>query len=226
MKGLIYFGFVFVIITSISCTKENWWIPNTTVHGKVTDYCKGSPIEYFTIELMGGDRQSSHHQKTIRTVTTGADGYYEIKFYRGSGEYWLRFNYDYTVVIPNPYTNSYRDLEIPTKGDHEMNLPLVASNWHTYLQMNIKNTSPFNNNDSIHFNITEPNNPFDYTVSPFNTSSFIGSSVDTFCYANVSGCNPLLVKLNWAVTKNGITNNYADSVVCTSGVTSYYAINY
>ena len=205
----------------VSCKKENWWFANTTVHGKVTKYCYGIPMGGFTISLIRGDKLSHKDQKLIRPITTGSDGYYEIKFYHGSGTYFLDIG-PYSIVNSNGNSDTY-----VKEGDVEINLPLVPLNGNTGIKLNINNTSPFNVNDSIHFNITEPNNPFYYQFSPSNfPSSFTGQSIDTTCFATISECHPLLVKLNWEVTKNGITNNYADSVVCTSGVTSYYAINY
>jgi hypothetical protein len=107
-----------IFLTCISCSKENSWFPNATVHGKCINYYTRLPLENIEIDLWGGIAHPSSHDtpkpKNYRTVFTDTDGYYEIKFSRGSKDYWvIPKSGTYTWVNNNSY-----DLDLIYKGDN------------------------------------------------------------------------------------------------------------
>ncbi len=223
MKKLIHICFCFVIIISISCNKENWWIKNSKVFGKCTDQCTGLPMKDIVVELWGGDKYATK-RKQIGIAYTDSEGNYEFKYYKEKKDYWIELSqcpFTYLCFSNNNYIIRSKYMEI--------NFSLVSASNNAQVNLVIKNTSPYNNNDSIHINITEPNNvdpDYSYWLPHSYPTFLVGSSIDTTSTFSVSGCSPLLVKYNWTVTKNGVTNSFRDSVVYSPGVTGQYNLNY
>ena len=228
MKRLIYFASALVMLSFIACNKENWWFPNTTVHGKCTDYCTGLPLANASVSLIGGDpnySSSSSKPKTYRTVYTDSDGHYEIKFDKGGGNYWLEVgcpNYIYPV-----YTFPSDKYSINSKGENELKIRLMSTISKSSLKLHYINVSPFDTADKIEVHFLEPNFSFsDEAYYYYNALRIVGEFVNDSSIVNVYGCNPLKVLIKWSVTKNSITTNFVDSVNCTAGVTAQYNINY
>jgi hypothetical protein len=218
-----YFLPILIGILSLSaCHKENSWIPNTTVHGIITDKCTGMPLSGVLVVLAndepGGGWVSEFVSPSegLRNVTTNADGIYEIKFSAYSG-------FNYSINAYKDGYNPYKDSSFSKGDDKEINIQLQSNAKQAELLLKIKNTNPQTNNDSISISYLEPNSS---NADFYLLNSYKGQTVDVLNTIGIYGCPPLLIKLKWDVTKNNITTNFVDSVVCTAGTNNTYSINY
>jgi hypothetical protein len=102
MKNIKFLSVLLILFSFTSC--EDYFPPNTTVYGTITNQHTGLLLSDVTIELWGGtniNSASKHKYKIIRTVYTGSDGYFEIQFHKGNITYWLQ--YKFGNYIPTDY---------------------------------------------------------------------------------------------------------------------------
>jgi len=204
---------IFILGTLLSCHKEEIPFPNTSVSGNITSLCTGLPIEGASIELYRHN-DPKILRRVLKKVKTDANGNYNLKFYGSKNEiYYVGYtttNISGAYLEPAPWlTDIYRGDKIVKDVKVHQTSSLI---------INFKNV---NYSDSIYVKAT------DHSLGNTN-AVFERSSNDQFYgrYCQLTDCFPLMVYINWAVTKNHTTNYFSDSVLCTTGWNNSYLINY
>ena len=211
----------FVTILVSSCKSEDWWFENTRIVGKVTDYCNGQPIPNVTIQLFRGSKgvKTGTDYQYLKSCYTDANGFYEIKFSAIPKQEYSFLLDDSRETFEWQVTNIHKGKE------QEINIP-VKIYYEPQLYLTVKNNSPFDNNDLL--SIVFQNPAFYTSNNLYNPWNITGQNINFNLKLNVpfSYCDPQLVKFNWTVRKNNITNSFSDSVLCYAASYNTYTLNY
>lgn len=201
--------FIALVLFLISCKKEN-----TSVSGKVLDSCTNQPLSNVLVEVYGGEDSKSSTNRTtlIESTTTSTDGSYEISF-RAS-----YFDEVYWVLCAGKRFDF-----VDKKKNNKIDLSITYASQKSILELQIKNITPFDNNDSIYIEANFPNSLYPNNIKKY---SYTGSAINRTESFKIDGCDPKLAVLKWAVTKNNGTSYYSKTVNCGNGGTSFFAIYY
>lgn len=201
--------FIALFLFFSACKKEN-----TSVSGKVFDRCNNQALSNVLVEVYAGENGKSSTNRTslIESTRTSNDGSYEISFRASYFDevYWVscggtRFDF------------------VNKKENNKMDLGILYGSQTSILDLQIKNISPFDSNDSIHLEVNFPNSLYPNYIMQF---SYKGTAINKTESWKIGGCSPKLAVLKWAVTKNAITTFYNKTVNCGNGGNSYDSIYY
>ncbi|MDF2438292.1 MAG: hypothetical protein K0Q95_2668 [Bacteroidota bacterium] len=204
MKKFILY--IFLVLIGLSCQR-----PNTTIHGRIYDECSKAPLGNESVELWTGEKGTNRSEK-VETQTTWPDGsfYFHVHASFLDNNYWVQ-----CVGTSSDY--------IKKRTDKQVFLLKSDQSAISYLDLKVRNITPFDSNDSIFIDAVRPNSSLPTYHLQFH---FKGFSIDTLRRITVNGCPPKIVNLNWTVTKNNITTSFSNSTVCTNGAVSEFLINY
>lgn len=202
----------------ISCRKQK--NIEYTLKGTVEDPNGNSPVSGAQVKLLvnkinGGSFNSAF--ETVATTTTDA-----------SGNYSFTFNRENATAYKITYTRQYHfgsELEInpdnlseDTDNIYDFDMPSMA-----WLRIHITNTTPFDANDEIDFQITD---------GAYNCGACCGTSIHTFTGMNVDTTIYCLNDGNHNVTgtgfytKNGAGSTTSQTVYAQAYDTTDIVINY
>ena len=192
--------------TLASCSK----IRNVHFHGHIINGCRGTPVANIQINIYRDYDNGTEQVEQIGAATTNSDGYYELTADVSSGKgfkYYYIFTSGVSITHTENATNDSKDVLMD--GTVSSNEPF---NFH------IKNTNPFDNNDS--FNslayLNDSNHWWPIIIdSTFNGDpqyhNLKGESVDFIYYDSLANSQPDYY-FAYSYTKNGTTAYKYDTV--------------
>ena len=212
---LTLFSLLFVVV---GCTKFG---KNITVEGRILNPITNEPISDITVRLIKSKNlQYYGGYKTIKETTSDANGNFELSAGR-TGGVWIvaDFNYQNYYELGWDYSEKYYSQLKVDKGEvMHVDYHLVP---YGELQINIKNTSCFSQNDSLVI---------------FRTHSLIHFYDDVPNPAIYVGCidqqgNQNKAPMGWykytgRVIKNGIETPILDSILLDAGEIKIWNIYY
>ncbi|MBN2520497.1 MAG: hypothetical protein JXB17_08335 [Bacteroidales bacterium] len=195
---------------------ENLYIfPNTKVKGSVYDSTTFEKIPYAEVSLYRNvhcriaDIEFCDSWERLRTELSDEKGNYIIKFDDEGKEYRISANKEGYYKTGYWYKVS-RDRE-------NVDCYLFPKG---YITIHVKNILPFNEQDTINLEIQNIGN-LEVIKTNYN---LIGDQVDTLIYDTLYAnfYHPLF----WKVTKNNITHEFIDSIICETHVNVDFDIFY
>lgn len=197
-----------------SCKKQ---MIKTNIEGYVSDKQTGQILPYLKVELTN-DIDSD----TIRTYCDET-GYYNFKFYALRKAIYKLQAYSETACYLNNRHN-----EINIGSDNFIDIYLTAEG---ILQINLKNTAPFNNNDHIYISyLIQGETSYSCACAgdycEYFYHSFSGADIDSTYTIKLSegGNNNMLIYTH--ITKNDISTSKYDTLFLYSCDTTKYEITY
>lgn len=206
--------YIFIVLAFSSCKKEGEQCIRTKVKGVITDYDSGNPVADATVYVHQIYELFPSTHDTITSGKTDENGEYEIKFHARAEDL-----YSYTISVKK-VPEGYNDEQITGLRKKHTNKIDRAVRGNVYLNIHIKNISPFNNDDYIRVSGVI------HISSSVGVYEGDGMNIDTNVIYTARGTGSILFKLWWKVTKNDIDQYYEDSIFCPSLTTTNYSLNY
>ena len=230
-----------VVIIFYGC-KKSLSNEELTLTGKITDDITGGSISGGgsikvdgyngnAVGLLAVDRKQNIGHGTIN-----ADGSFTVSFtkWAEATTYEFYFNYPNNAYINNGniYLNTLLlGSTLFSNGPYSTNITAAKL---TELQINFRNLSPVNADDSLHISFPDNNVHFYYLFPRWENlqNCALGMWGGIKGGINASGtlkCNvPSDRKFNlgWLTRKNGVNRNFNDSVLCARNMTTIYNLDY
>ena len=185
------------------------------MYGKLTDKETGNPIEGARFYYSVNNYRNSY------LCTSDADGHYDFNQQLEFHDYGSEYSpYDYSIYIEKDNYATYSGIEVLHGWIVEQNFSLTRP---SYLNVHIKNNTPYDSNDIIHFT----NAPEFYYETNKSYLSYTGKgqNIDTTLFRSVNTVN-VLQKLSWYVIKNNDSTYHYEYIYFASGDTVFYTVNY
>jgi hypothetical protein len=183
------------------------------------------------VGLLATDRK-----KNIGNGTINDDGSFTVSFSQWTEATTYEFYFFYPdkayINNGNNYLNtSVLSSNLFSSGSFNMNITAAKI---TELQINFRNTSPINTDDSLHISFPDNNVQFYFLMPRWENlqNCVLGTFGGIKGGNNARGtlkCNvPADRKFNlkWLARKNGVTQNFSDSISCPRNTTTLYTLNY
>ncbi len=208
-----------ILMIVFACTKIG---KNITVKGRVLNPITGEAHEGIEIRLLRNrNLEYNGGYKTIKSTTTDENGYFELNAGR-MGPIWLStniVNYQELYSLGWDYKGQYYSMLKVDKGKvMHVDYHLVP---YGELQINIKNTSCFDQNDKLSIFRT-------HSISGFY-DNVPNPAIYTGCIDQQGNLNQAPMgwyKYNGTVTKNGVETTIRDSIFLDAGTTKIWNIYY
>ena len=213
-KVLVNFSwFALVLMIAFACTKIG---KNITVKGRVINPVNNEPIAGITVFLF-----KNYKYQTIKKTVSDENGYFELNAAH-IGPVWAQVNYEdyhqYYNLGWNVDGNYYLSKKVDKGKVMHVDYHLVP---YGELQINIKNTSCFDQNDKLSIFRT-------HSISGFY-DNVPNPAIYTGCIDQQGNLNQAPMgwyKYNGTVTKNGVETTIRDSVYLDAGTTKIWNIYY
>lgn len=238
MSQKIRNSFLLLLLLCVSCLKEP--TETITIEGTVQDEFSQQPISNIYIIIDGiksstsgfGGIIDNGERKNVGNVTTDVNGHYKIKLKVFKGADRLNF-YLNPENIKKDYSDNQDDLYLSNikSNGNLINFKLSPT---SQLKISFKNVKPVSDTDFFYFRY------FNFTgkgiagdkVEEENCGSIKHSEAITWTGKDVCGSFtvPILgdrfTYISWLVKKNGVTNQYSDSVFVKRNIVGQFSINY
>jgi hypothetical protein len=234
--------FFLMVLPGLSGCKKLLGIEELVLTGTVTDDITGAAISGSgsirvdgyngnAAGLLAVDRKSN-----IGTGKINADGSFKVTFSKWdpATTYEFYFGYPSNAYINNGniYLNTLL-LSSTLFSNGSYNTTITAAKL-TELQINFQNQNPVNADDSLHISFPDNNVHFYYLFPKWENLQNCSAGPWGGIKGGVNArgtlkCNvpcDRKFKLKWLTRKNGIINNYNDSVFCPRNITTIYSLNY
>lgn len=216
-KYIKYISFIFMITLVVSfCKKEKDII---TISGSINDpnFNKVSDNTKVTLKVKKIESGTfSSVFSTIDTKTTDVNGTFEFSFEKlPITDYKITFRKENYVDLDEEIDPKL--VEKTGSYNQEYNIYPEA-----FIDVDIKNRSPFNDDDKINFKFVNP--PKVESCCNDNFYTFIGRNTDTIISCRTYGNQNLI--LNWITIKDNVSIIHNDTVWCKAFETKNYAIYY
>lgn len=106
-----------------------------------------------------------------------------------------------------------QSIDIENRKTNEISVKVIQK---TQILVKLKNSSPYNNNDYLHF-------WYCYST-PIPDNSFTGATVDTEFYLDAAANHP--DSFDYEVVKNGISQHYSQNFIASNDTLTVLEINY
>ncbi len=214
MKNLkMYLGFIaFSLLISISSCDDNEpvTLTETIVKGIVKDAGKGTPLENATVVLIKQEWsvQSGGFSSIEDTIRTDINGAYEFRFRENR-------SYDYYI---SAYKDGYWELSSPAlvPESYQENIMDVHIYPYAWLKLHVKNINPFDDNDLL--------TAYTHPIVGASPQNHYGRSIDFYVRQEVKGNKD--IPLIWWVTKDGMYQEFRDTILCEGGDTTLFELFY
>jgi hypothetical protein len=211
MKKIPMFILWLVVLLVVASCDDNIpeLLPHTIVKGRVLEYGTNEPVENAEVVLYERISTGAFSGTDIRvdTAITNAAGQYSFQ-YEDSGKFGLSASAE-TYFETNGI--EYSNIRNKERNTRNIVLDPVAA-----LELHIKNVNPFDENDLL----TAYTNSI-IGAAPENS---YGTGIDFKVTQQVRGNR--LRPMIWWVTKNGIYQEFRDSVYCQAHELTQYEIFY
>jgi hypothetical protein len=225
---------LFLSVALFSCKKEN--ADTISIEGVVTDDVSNLPVPGIVVSVdaikspSGWGILTDGKREPAGRVTTDANGYYKVNVKIFNEAEFLEFTIN-PGRINNNYDERYHDTYLSSLNRSATNKIDFALSPTAVLKIKFKNQSPVSDSDEFYFGnysngytsgILQKENCG--TISANDAMKWIGKNVcGAYTYQTAAERYSYIF---WTVKKNGITNNYRDSVLVRRGVLNEYSINY
>ena len=224
----------------LSCTKSID-SKKLTFSGKITDDITNAGILGGGLIKVDGYNANAtgiaiDRKENIGNGTITADGSFTVSFTKWpeATTYEFYFNYPNNAYINNGnlYLNTLLlGSNLFANGPYSTNITAAKL---TELQINFRNLSPVNTDDSLHISFPDNNVHFYYLMPRWENlqNCTVGTYGGIKGGINATGtlkCNvpsDRKFKLGWLARKNGITRNFNDSISCPRNMTTIYNLDY
>lgn len=207
---------LFSLLSLVACKKESE--STITIAGTVSDsggVIAGAEIQMAVKEITGGTYSNTFN--TFHSGLSASDGSYSHTF-----DAYNAIEYKIDVLTDNRFDQSLiiDPDDLKRNQINTYNFVLQPQAW---FKINLQNSSPVDSSDFLLFQLTTPQSE---CVACCNNlvQPYAGEFVDTTLKCMTTG--NVMLHMSWIVTKFGISNQYEDSLYCTTGDTAEYSLSY
>ena len=207
---------LFSLLSLVACKKESE--STITIAGTVSDsggVIAGAEIQMAVKEITGGTYSNTFN--TFHSGLSASDGSYSHTF-----DAYNAIEYKIDVLTDNRFDQSLiiDPDDLKRNQINTYNFVLQPQAW---FKINLQNSSPVDSSDFLLFQLTTPQS--ECVACCINlVQPYAGEFVDTTLKCMTTG--NVMLHMSWIVTKFGISNQYEDSLYCTTGDTAEYSLSY
>lgn len=234
--------FLFYLVILFAGCKKEINGKRLTLTGRITDDIMGVGISGGgSIKVDGYNANAvgplaTDRKENIGNGTINGDGSFTVSFSQWTeattNEFYFLYPGNAYINNGNIYLNTMLlSSNLFSNGSYNTNITAAKI---TELQINFRNTSPINTDDSLHISFPNNNVHFYFLMPRWENlqNCVLGTFGGIKGGNNARGtlkCNvPADRKFNlkWLTRKNGVTQNFSDSISCPRNTTTLYTLNY
>jgi hypothetical protein len=240
-KCIVLILFVQTILILPGC-KKLLGIEELTLSGRITDditnvgISGGGSIKVDgyngnAVGLLAVDRKEDIGKGKIN-----GDGSFTVSFSKWEDattyEFYIGYPNNAYINNGNVYLNTLLvSSSLFANGSYSTNITAAKL---TQLQINFRNISPVNADDSLHISFPDNNVHFYYLFPlwenlqncALGTRGGIKGGMNASCTLKCNVPSDRKFNLGWLTKKNGITRNFNDSILCARNLTTIYNLDY
>jgi len=210
------FLLLFSFISVVSCKKESE--STITIAGTISDSggaIQGAEIQMAVKEITGGTFSNTFN--TFYSGLSASDGSYSHTF-----DVYNAIEYKIDVLTDNRFDQSLV-IDPDDLNRNQINTYDFVLQPQAWFKINLQNSSPVDSTDFLLFQLTTIQSACAGCCNNL-IQPFAGEFIDTSWKCMTTG--NIMLHMSWAVTKFGFTNQYEDSLYCTTGDTAEYSLSY